>query len=91
VTLKENIEAPLSVGLYGQCKPTMENEPDARRMAAAESSLAGNSFGMLITPGMQGRRPMMGEPAASMINLGPVSTEEVSVPDKIVGLSEYIY
>ena len=55
MTLKENIEAPLSVGLYGQCKPTMENEPDARRMAAAESSLAGNSFGMLITPGMHQR------------------------------------
>ena len=60
-------------------------------MAAAESSLAGNSFGMLITPGMQGRRPMMGEPPASMINLVAVSTEEVSVPDKMVGLSEYIY
>ena len=33
---------------------------------------------------------MMGEPAAS-INLVSVSTEEVSVPDKMVGLSEYIY
>ncbi len=32
---------------------------------------------------------MMGEPAASMINLGPVSTEEVSVSDKMIGLSEY--
>jgi hypothetical protein len=37
---------------------------------------------------MQGRS-MMGKTAASMMDLFPISTEEVAVRDEMVGLSEY--
>lgn len=75
----------------------MENEPDAKRMAAAVAAAAAaaaanaaDPFGALRSPGMAGRGPMLGMPAASMMGaLGPVSTEEVAVPDKMVGLSKY--
>jgi hypothetical protein len=81
---------------FSSVSPSMENEPDAKRMAAAVAAAAAaaaanaaDPFGALRSPGMQGRGPMMGMPAASMMNLGPISTEEVAVPDKMVGLSEY--
>jgi len=72
----------------------MENEPDSKRIAAAvaaaaAAAAAANSdpFGALRSPGgMQGR--MMNMPAGMMGGLGPVSTEEVAVPDKMVGLSK---
>ena len=72
----------------------METEPDAKRMAAvaaaaaAAAANAGDPFGLSRSPGMPGRGPMMGMPAASMMSLGPISTEEVAVPDKMVGLSK---
>ena len=73
----------------------MENEPDAKRMAAAVAAAAAaaaanaaDPFGALRSPGMPGRGPMMSMPAAMMVGLGPVSTEEVAVPDKMVGLSK---
>lgn len=72
----------------------MENEPDAKRMAAAVAAAAAaaaanaaDPFGALRSPGLA-RGPMMGMPAASMMNLGTCSTEEVAVPDKMVGLSK---
>ncbi|XP_046451117.1 far upstream element-binding protein 3-like isoform X21 [Daphnia pulex] len=78
---------------FSSVSPSMENEPDAKRMAAAVAAAAAaaaanaaDPFGALRSPGMQGRGPMMGMPAASMMNLGPISTEEVAVPDKMVGL-----
>lgn len=73
----------------------MDSEPDAKRMAAAVAAAAAaaaanaaDPFGALRSPGMPGRGSVMGMPAAAMMNLGPVSTEELAVPDKMVGLSE---
>jgi hypothetical protein len=82
---------------FSSISPSMENEPDAKRMAAAVAAAAAaaaanaaDPFGALRSPGMAGRGPMLGMPAASMMGaLGPVSTEEVAVPDKMVGLSKY--
>lgn len=72
----------------------MDNEPEAKRMAAAVAAAAAaaaanaaDPFGALRSPGMQ-RGPMIGMPAASMMTLGACSTEEVAVPDKMVGLSK---
>lgn len=70
--------------------PPMENEPDSKRIAAAVAAAAAaaavnsDPFGALRSPGMPGR--MMSMPAGMMGGLGPVSTEEVAVPDKMVGL-----
>lgn len=75
----------------------MENEPDAKRMAAAVAAAAAaaaanaDPFGALRSPGMPGRGPggmPMNMPGTTMIGLGPVSTEEIAVPDKMVGLSK---
>lgn len=73
----------------------MENEPDPKRMAAAVAAAAAaaaanaaDPFGALRSPGGLQRGPMMGMPAASMMNLGTCTTEEVAVPDKMVGLSK---
>ena len=38
---------------------------------------------------MKGKKSMVGKPAASMMDLFPISTEEVAVRDEMVGLSEY--
>lgn len=69
----------------------MENEPDSKRIAAAvaaaaAAAAAANSdhFGALRSPGMAGR--LMNMPTGMIGGLGPVSTEEVAVPDKMVGL-----
>lgn len=71
----------------------MENEPDSKRIAAAvaaaaAAAAAANSdhFGALRSPGMAGR--LMNMPTGMIGGLGPVSTEEVAVPDKMVGLSK---
>lgn len=83
----------------------MESEPDAKRMAAAVAAAAAaaaaaanaDAFGSLRSPGgMAGRGPgggmagMAGMAGATMIGLGPVSSEEIAVPDKMVGLSKSI-
>lgn len=87
---------------FSSTSPQMENEPDAKRMAAAVAVAAaaaaaaaaaggGDHFGALRSPGMPGGgrgAPMMGMPSNMMAGLGPVSSEEISVPDKMVGLSE---
>ena len=73
----------------------MENEPDSKRIAAAVAAAAAaaavnsDPFGALRSPGMPGR--MMSMPAGMMGGLGPVSTEEVAVPDKMVGLSKMTF
>lgn len=71
----------------------MENEPDAKRMAAAVAAAAaaaaanaGDPYGAMRSPGMPGSRPMVNLPP-SMMNVGPVSSEDIMVPDKMVGLS----
>lgn len=81
---------------FSSVSPSMENEPDTKRMAAAVAAAAaaaaanaGDPFGALRSPGMPGSRAMMGLPP-SMINMGSVSTEEVAVPDKMVGLSKLL-
>merc|ERR1712127_456388 len=78
---------------FSSLSPPMENEPDSKRIAAAVAAAAAaaaaanaDPFGALRSPGMQGRGPMMSMPAGMMGGLGPVSTEEVAVPDKMVGL-----
>ena len=38
---------------------------------------------------MKGKKSMVGKPAALMMDLFPISTEEVAVRDEMVGLSEY--
>lgn len=86
---------------YSSLSPPMESEPDAKRMAAAVAAAAAaaaaaanaDAFGSLRSPGgMAGRGPgggmagMAGMAGATMIGLGPVSSEEIAVPDKMVGL-----